>query len=209
MENNPQQNIQKVSVNANKIISKFRNIQDRVNYCLEHNWYHPSQPGYDASFFLKVLAGEKRYMPNDFTINYKIPFYRKGEKLDKDYLISKMKGNDAYVPYTPDTMDPKRFSKQFLLTLIAYLDSNLFKQLYSINKDQSKNKFYNSWNDFQVNISSDLIKDIDDFQPVASAGKRTNAFRKTKNHINTNVFHPTAQNAGTNSINKPRWRILY
>ena len=58
------------------------------------------EPGYDSTYFLRVLSGEKKYIPNNFTMNYKMPFYLKGEKLDKSYLIEKMKGNAAYVAYT-------------------------------------------------------------------------------------------------------------
>ena len=69
-----------------------------------------------------VIKGDKRYLPNNFTVNYSIGYYRNGEKLDKKYLIEKMKQNNTYALYTPDTCDPMKFSKAFLMKLIAYID---------------------------------------------------------------------------------------
>ena len=51
-----------------------------------------------------------------------------------------MKKNNTYALYTPDTCDPMKFSKAFLMKLIAYIDPNLFREIYSINKKQKKLK---------------------------------------------------------------------
>ena len=53
--------------------------------------------------------------------------------MDKKYLIDKMRGNALYSLYTPDSVDPMKFSKNFLLRLIGYIDPELFAKLYSIN----------------------------------------------------------------------------
>ena len=86
---------------------------------------------------------EKKYLPNNFTINYKLNYFRNGEKLDKKYLIEKMKLNNIYALYTPNISNPLKFSKDFLLKIIAYNDPALFKELYAINKNQNEERNYN------------------------------------------------------------------
>ena len=189
MENNIDNHGQKVAVNATEIITKYRRLEDRINFCLEKNWYHPKETGYDANFFLLVIKGDKRYLPNNFTVNYSIGYYRNGEKLDKKYLIEKMKKNNTYALYTPDTCDPMKFSKAFLMKLIAYIDPNLFREIYSINKKQKAERNYNKWGDFKIDIKNDLIKDIKEFSSISMAKNNRGGFRKTKNHIPTNIFY--------------------
>lgn len=57
-ENNPET----VVVNATDIIAKYKNRLSRQNFCLEKNWYHPEELGYESTFFLRVLMGEKKYL---------------------------------------------------------------------------------------------------------------------------------------------------
>ena len=76
--------------------------------------------------------------------------------MDKKYLIDKMRGNSLYSLYTPDSTDPMKFSKNFLLRLIAYIDPELFAKLYSINKSQNNEKQYNNWSNFKVEVMVDL-----------------------------------------------------
>ena len=51
-----------VTINANKIIEKYRSKRDRILFCHEKNWWHPDEPGFDSTFFLKVIAGHKKYL---------------------------------------------------------------------------------------------------------------------------------------------------
>ena len=104
-------NREKVSANAMEIINKYRNVNYRINFCFEKNWYHPNEIGFNVNFFLKVIMGEKKYLINIFTVNYKLHFFRKDEKQDKKYIIDKMKSNPTYAIYTPDIKDTTKFSK--------------------------------------------------------------------------------------------------
>ena len=101
MENNIRNEPQKVPVNAMEIINKYRKLQDRLNFCFEKNLFHPTEVGYDANYFLLVLQGEKFYLSNNFTVNSNIDCFRSGEKLDKKYIIERMKFNKKYALYTP------------------------------------------------------------------------------------------------------------
>ena len=184
--NNPNN---KVPVHATLIVAKYKSLKDRLNFCFVKNWYHPREVGFDTSFFLKVIMGQKKYLPNNFTINYTLHYFRKGEKLDKDYIISRMKDNPVYADYTPDINDPKKFSKSFLLHLITYIDPNLYRELYSINKKQLQDRIYNKWGDYQIDISKELIKDIKDFIPTGSQANAKGGFRRTKISFSCNTFY--------------------
>ena len=188
MENNIRNEPPKVPVNATEIINKYRKLQDRLNFCFEKNWFHPTEVGYDANYFLLVLKGEKFYLPNNFTVNYNIGYFINGEKLDKKYIIERMKSNMKYALYTPDICDPMKFSKPFLLKLIAFIDPNLFREIYALNKKQKAETNFNKWCDFKIKIRQDLIKEIGDFSNISKANNNRGGFRKTKNHISTNIF---------------------
>lgn len=192
----------KTTVNATHIISKYRCKKDRINFCFEKNWYHPDEIGFDANFFLKVIMGEKKYLPNNFTVNYKLHYFRKGEKLDKNYIIEKMKLNPTYAEYTPDIKDPKKFSKEFLLLLIAYIDPNLYREIYSINKRQLSERIFNKWGDYKIDVKNDLINDIEQFTPINSQKNSRGGFRTTKNHIPTGTFYKFRNINEGNNINQ-------
>ncbi len=182
MQNNIEQNDNLMQIDATDIIKKFRSQQDRINFCMEKNWFHPKEPGFDTTYFLLVLSGKKKYLPSNFSVNYKMKFFRNGEKLDKKYIISKMAGNEAYSYYTPDHIAPEKYSKSFLLNLVAYLDPELFKSFYTIQKQQMLNRNYNIWSNYKVNIQNNLLNDINNFCPVNQIDKGQTGFRKVKNN---------------------------
>lgn len=56
---------------------------------------------------------------------------RAGTKLDKNYIINKITGNEAYGDYVPDNYNPTKLSKEFLLTLVSYADQSLYHDFYN------------------------------------------------------------------------------
>ena len=101
--------------------------------------------------------------------------FRKGDKLTKQYLFNKMKGNPEYAAYVPDNIDPTKLSREFLLAvniilifvqLIAYVDPTLYKELYAISKIQLSQQKYKKWNDFKVEINENLIENIHNYSSV-------------------------------------------
>ena len=66
-----------VQANATCIIKKFRCLQDRLNFCMEKNWHHPCEPGFDATFFLLVLAGKKNICLQILRFRTKCNFFAK------------------------------------------------------------------------------------------------------------------------------------
>lgn len=99
-----------------------------------------------------------------------------------------MSGNEIYSHYTPDHINPEKYSKSYLLNLVAYLDPQLFKSLYSIQKKQLLNRTYNIWNNYKVNIQTNLINDIENFCSANPGNKSQTGFRKIKNNSSTEVF---------------------
>ena len=101
--------------------------------------------------------------------------FRKGDKLTKQYLFDRMKGNPEYAAYVPDNIDPTKLSREFLLAvniilifvqLIAYVDPTLYKELYAISKIQLSQQKYKKWNDFKVEINTNLIENIHNYSTV-------------------------------------------
>ena len=43
MEGPIRQDNNQTMANATEIIKKFRSFQDRINFCLKKNWYHPRE----------------------------------------------------------------------------------------------------------------------------------------------------------------------
>ena len=194
-----------VQANAVDIIKKFKSVQDRINFCTEKNWFHPREPGYDSTFFLLVLGGKKKYLPCNFAVNYKIRYFRSGEKLDKKYIISKMANNPAYEQYTPDHINPEKYSKSFLLNLVAFIDPPLYKSFYIIQKKQLLNKTFNIWNNYKVEIQNNLLNDIDNFCSINPNGTKQSGFRKNKNGVSTGVFHINENNIENQDNNQQQF----
>lgn len=188
MESNDKIADEKIYIDAREIIKQFRNKQDREYFCIEKNWWNPKEVGFGAEFFMKVLLGEKRYLPNNFAIHYKFSFFRKGETLDKSYLIAKMKGNSNYSLYTPDHINPMRYSKNFLINLIAYVDPKLFHELYTVHKARIIEKTFNLWSNYKVGIQSSLINDIRNFSSINNNKKERGGFKRTIAGRNTGIF---------------------
>ena len=205
MENNTEI---KVNVNASEIISKLKNKIDRQNFCQEMNWFCPNEPGYDANYFLKVIMGEKRYLPINFNVGYKLKYFKKGITLDKKYIISKMIGNSAYALYTPDNINVEKLSRNFLLTLVAFIDPTLYKSFYSIYKQQMTDRKYNKWINYNIEIKSDILAKVQEFVPTNINNAGNKSFKLTKNHMPNNTFKRIEQtninfqnNAQNNIIN--------
>ena len=68
----------KITVNAAEIISRLKSKVDRPNFCQEMNWFYPKESGYDDNFCLRVLMGEKKFLPINFSIIYKLKYFKNG-----------------------------------------------------------------------------------------------------------------------------------
>lgn len=139
-------------------------------------------------FFLKVITGEKKYLPINFNISYKLKYFKKGETLSKKYIISKMIGNPVYGLYTPDNVNVEKLSRGFLLTLVAYIDPNLYKSFYSIYKEQTTERRLNKWTNYTIDIKPDILSKVRQFVPTEDNQTGNKSFKLTKNHTVNDTF---------------------
>ena len=86
-----------------------------------------------------------------------------------------MNGNQEYGNYVPNNIDPRKLTRGFLLTviifyiilqLIAYVDKELYKNLYSISKMQMAQKSFSKWNDYVVEIAHNLLNNIKNYSAI-------------------------------------------
>ncbi len=81
------------------------------------DWYVPNLKGYDATFLLKVMKGEKKCLPVGFQTGFHLGYFRKGETLSKEYIIKRISANPNFVQYIPDNVSPMCLTRDFLLTV--------------------------------------------------------------------------------------------
>lgn len=51
---------------------------------------------------------------------FELNSFKKGITLNKDYIIGRMRGNEVYGTYVPDSIDPHKLSRGFLLQVRKY-----------------------------------------------------------------------------------------
>jgi len=49
-----------------ELLAKNKNVEDRKFFFFEKNCMFAVEKGFDAIYFLKVIAREKKYLPNNF-----------------------------------------------------------------------------------------------------------------------------------------------
>ena len=99
-----------------------------------------------------------------------------------------MIGNPAYALYTPDNVKVEKLSRNFLLTLVAYIDPNLYKSFYSIYKEQTAERKYNKWVNYTIDIKSDILEKVKQFVPTDQNNSGNKSFKLTKNHMPNCTF---------------------
>ena len=76
--------------------------------------------GYDTTFLLKVIKGEKKCHPVGFQTGFNLNYFRKGETLNKSYIINKIGNNPKFNEYLPDGVSLINLTRDFLLTVSKY-----------------------------------------------------------------------------------------
>ena len=81
------------------------------------------------------------------------------------------------------------------------MEPELYKQFYIISKEQTGNKTYNKWNDYNLIIERNIFDKIQQFTPINPiANKNNKGFRLSKNGIDTGIFKRAEENVGNNNM---------
>ena len=62
-----------------------------------------------------------------------------------------MLSNPTYALYTTDNTN-------IVKIIVAYVDPNLYKSFYSIYKEQTMQIKFNKWNNYSIDIKSDILQ---------------------------------------------------
>ena len=81
------------------------------------DWYISNLKGYNASFLLKVMKGGKKCLPVGFQTGFNLGYFKKGETLNKQYIIDRISKNPNFIHYLPDNVSPMNLARDFLLTV--------------------------------------------------------------------------------------------
>lgn len=73
--------------------------------------------GFDSTFLLMVMKGQKKCLPIGFQTGFHLNYFRKGETLNKEYIINKIRLNQNFYQYIPDGVSPMSLTRDFLLTV--------------------------------------------------------------------------------------------
>ena len=85
-------------------------------------------------------------------------------------------------------MNPFKLSREFLLTLIAYVDPELYKNIYNEYKAEVQKRKHNKWGDYNIFVKNELINDVRKYTPLSNNTNSKGGFRLYKNHNLNGVF---------------------
>ena len=106
---------------------------------------------------------------------YNLNSFKNGIKLTKEYILGRMQCNAVYGQYVLDNINPMKLTRGFLLIvnnfynlfqLIAYVDSNLYKELYGIAKVQLAKQRNTKWNGYEIDIDSEMLENMKKYSAI-------------------------------------------
>ena len=73
--------------------------------------------------------------------------------------------------------------------MVAFLEPNLYRQFYNISKEQSGNKSYNKWEEYDIILDKNVLDKIKLFTPInPGAYKNNKGFRLSKKGVDTGIL---------------------
>jgi len=94
--------------------------------------------------------------------------------------------------------------------LVAFLSPDLYKQFYSIAKEQAGNNTFNKWDEYNLIVEKDIFNKIKEFSPINNYGNNKNnrGFRISKNGKDTGIFQKKDEQNNLSFNNNNRINII-
>jgi hypothetical protein len=64
-----------------------------------------------------VMRGQKKCLPTGFQTGFNLRSFKKGETLNKQYIVDRISNNPNFKYYIPDGFSPMSLTRDFLLTV--------------------------------------------------------------------------------------------
>ena len=85
-----------------------------------------------------------------------------------------MRGKPKCIEYLPDNAKLENISKEYLFSvrnifnsqLIANIEPTVYAQMYDLYKKKTAENVLRKWDDFSIEISSDIDNEIKNFVPI-------------------------------------------
>jgi len=97
--------------------------------------------------------------------DYKLGYFRGDGSLTKDFLIKIVKSKITYQKYLPDGIKLENLTKDFLFSLIAYVDPATYSAMYDLYKKKIANCVYKKWDDYKIDLKEDMLTAINEYVP--------------------------------------------
>ena len=97
--------------------------------------------------------------------DYKLGYFRGDGSLTKEFLINIVKSKVAYQNYLPDKIKLENLTKDFLFSLIAYIDPVTYSAMYDLYKQKTANSIYKKWDDYKIDVKEDMLSAINEYIP--------------------------------------------
>lgn len=98
---------------------------------------------------------------------YDIPYFSKGNLLTKNHIIEQFNNDYELSQYLPDSVNRSTITRSFLLSLLYNIRKDKYLYLYNIYKKQKANKSYFNGKVYEINITPDYAKNIQQYSPTS------------------------------------------
>lgn len=170
---------QKRTLKLSELLTKFRTLQDRVNFFRENNLYLPIGPGFDSKFFIQVLEGRKKLLPLGMGTGFSFRYFTSTHMFTKSFLWNYFVNDMELKAFIPDDVSVECLSRDYLFSVLAYARKNTYLTLYNNYKKIIADSAYSKYETYGIQLDSDMAQKVESFIGSASTGKKK-PFRLSK-----------------------------
>lgn len=186
------------TMKVSDLLKKFRDYNDRVNFCRENNAYLPPLPGFGSDFFLEWLRGNKKLLPLGCGTGFNFNYFTRGNFFTKQHIWQYYQNNQELRKYIPDNISLNSLNRNYLLTVLAYVDRNTWLALYNAYKEKLSARANDKWDTYGIQISNDVAQKINNYiSSDGSKGKKPFHLSK-RGQPNQSIIRLNPQNNANN-----------